>query len=254
MLNRKKCISFSIVSHNQASMVSLLLEDFRSLQDEIKDIELEILVTQNTTQETLSIPCSNNLNLKIIKNTKKLGFGVNHNNAFKSANGEFFVVINPDIRFDKYIHKIREFLSSLESLEKNIAVISPIEIDSNGKKRENYRKFITISDLLRRRFLPKFESRIQISKSQKIVYVDWISGMFMCFRAKNYSELNGFDARYYMYCEDMDICRRINQKGLKVAIWNDSCIQHEGQFASRKSAKYFLMHLVSMAKYYIKYR
>ncbi len=234
-------------------MVAPLLADLSILQKNMQTFELEIIITLNTLHDSLEIVPENNLNIKIIQNKKKLGFGINHNNAFKQANGDFFLVINPDIRIIKYLQQIKNFFINLITLDINIGVISPIEIDFNGKKRENYRKFPTVYNLISRRFTSKLNKN-KIKTSEKIFYVDWISGMFMCFRSKYYSELNGFDSRYYMYFEDIDICRRLNQNGLKVAVWNEACVQHEGQFASRKKFKYAIIHIISMVKYYLKYR
>ncbi len=252
-MNKTKCISFSIVSHNQADIVAYLLADLRILQNQNNTVEFEVIITLNTIQESMEIPPKNNLNIKIIQNREELGFSNNHNNAFKISKGDYFVVVNPDVRINKYFNKIQNFLKTLDSLDINIGVISPIEIDFKGEKRENYRKFPTLFNLISRRYAQKFHKK-NISTTEKIFYVDWITGMFMCFRSNIYSELNGFDSRYFLYCEDIDICRRINQKGLKVAVWNEACIQHEGQYASRKKIKYTAIHIISMAKYFMKYK
>lgn len=46
------------------------------------------------------------------------------------------------------------------------------------------------------------------NKITKPTYVDWAAGSFLIFNAFFYSKLNGFNEKYFMYCEDIDICWR----------------------------------------------
>ena len=78
---------------------------------------------------------------------------------------------------------------------------------------------------------------------------DWVAGMFMLFPADAYRLVNGFDERYFMYLEDVDICRRLNKNGLRVLYSDAVEIVHDGQFASRKNLRHFFWHVSSLLRF-----
>src|SRR5210317_318313 len=104
-MNYKKTCSISIVSHGQSHLIQNLLSDLELFSDYI----LEIFITLNIPEE-LKIDQYKN-NIIIINNEAVKGFGSNHNQAFQNANGEFFYILNPDIRimsfnFESFINKL----------------------------------------------------------------------------------------------------------------------------------------------------
>lgn len=52
--------------------------------------------------------------------------------------------------------------------------------------------------------------------NEKIIYPDWVGGMFMLFRRETFAQLGGFDQRYFLYYEDVDLCARLNLQGYKM--------------------------------------
>ena len=77
------------------------------------------------------------------------------------------------------------------------------------------------------------------------------SGAFMFFRRGIYKKINGFDKRFFMYFEDVDICKRIIKYG-KIGVLNYSFAFHERSRDSYKSLRMMLIHLISFIKYQIK--
>ena len=228
-------ITFSIVSHGQFKKVNKLIEDIRNL--ELNDYQ--IIVILNTKDESSEASFSSIDNLLIIQNREEKTYGLNHNMAFEYSTGNFFVVLNPDLRLGQ---GLKGFLNSLDDIPSEIGIISAQEYDLNGNKRANSRKFPTIWNLFLRRVIGR-DVNIKTEKSGEYHFVDWVAGMF---------SLNGFDSRYQMYCEDIDICKRAKLIGFKVAINDKYSFIHEGGFESRKNIKYFIIHLKSMIKFLIK--
>ena len=73
----------------------------------------------------------------------------------------------------------------------------------------------------------------------------------MFFRRGIYKKINGFDKRFFMYFEDVDICKRIIKYG-KIGVLNYSFAFHERSRDSYKSLRMMLIHLISFIKYQIK--
>ena len=65
--------------------------------------------------------------------------------------------------------------------------------------------------------------------------------------------MNGFDNRFFMYMEDVDICRRIDQLGKKKLFYPKVEIIHTHRKDSSKSIKLFIIHISSIIKYFMKW-
>ena len=83
------------------------------------------------------------------------------------------------------------------------------------------------------------------------VYPDWVGGMCMLFRRDVYRDMGGFDERYFLYYEDVDLCARIWLKGLSVALIPQVKVIHDARRTSHKSASYLKMHIRSMLRFFL---
>ena len=170
-----------------------------------------------------------------------MGFGENHNQAFKISNGLIFVVLNPDIDFkESLIFNLIECLTLPD-----IGVWGPKMLYSNGELQESARKFPTAFSLLLRYLNKNKRFDFPLNDLANPTYVDWISGAFMAFNHDTYKEIGGFDESYFMYFEDVAICKTLQNLAKKVIYDPRQTITHDSQQASHKKLKYFLWHLKS---------
>ena len=88
-------LSVSIVVHNQAALARHLLDDINALNHQPS---LEVVFTVNTDEVVPFGPHDYSFPLRIIRNKHPKGYGANHNFAFKQSRGDFYGVLNPDIR------------------------------------------------------------------------------------------------------------------------------------------------------------
>jgi GT2 family glycosyltransferase len=79
---------------------------------------------------------------------------------------------------------------------------------------------------------------------------DFVAGMFMLFRAEAFARLGGFDERYFLYYEDVDICCRARLAGLEVLQERSCSVTHDGVRASHRRLRYLRWHLRSMARFF----
>lgn len=241
----KQSISISIVSHGQADLVRELLFDLnRFISSElISEIILTVNIPEKNDFKQTNFP------LQTIYNDSPRGFAANHNSAFQQAKGNYFCVLNPDIRL-----KDNPFVTLLEEMRKlKLGMIAPAIIDANGQYEDSVRKFPTIVRLLKRLILGKHD-RYQFSKTDKTIYPDWVGGMFMLFDRQAYQAVNGFDEQYFLYYEDVDICVRLWKKGLPIAVSPQVSVIHQAQRQSHKNLKYLQWHLNSMIRFFAKYK
>jgi len=231
--------TLSIVSHNQISLVNNLLKTI----DEHTSEKLEIIITLNTPKDSASHILKTRHKTKIIKNRHKRGFGENHNRAFSCSKGDYFCVMNPDIILvNDIIGGIVSFAQ--KNCPENFGVIAPKLLDSKGNLQDNSRLIPSPKDLFFRLFIRDYSRWISLNP-------DWVAGMFMFFNKYAFEDVGGFDEKYYMYCEDMDICCRLKEKGYKVIYNPKFCAIHNAQRNNRKNLKHAYWHAQSLFKFYL---
>jgi len=238
-------ISISIVSHQQFHMVKRLLDD---LNQYVRGINFEVILTINLNETIIESDLEYPFSIRIIKNRFPKGFGANHNQAFKQALGDCFCVLNPDVRLR---NNPFEFLQN-DLIENSGAVIAPIVLSPDLSIEDSVRYFPTIQSLVKKLF-KQYEGKYIFSENSPTQTVDWVAGMFMLFKSKDFSAIGEFDERFFLYYEDVDICARLWRSGKKVLVCPKVFIIHDAQRQSRKSLRYMKWHLNSMLRYFWKH-
>lgn len=234
-------ISVSIVSHGQGGFLARLLSDIARFETAL---DAEILVTLNTFEPVPAADSGIVAPMRTITNTSPKGFAANHNAAFRRAQGEWFCVMNPDIRLPE-----NPFPRLLEDIERlRGGVIAPAVVSPNGMMEDSVRRFPTPLSLVRKA-LEREDGRYRFAMGDETFPADWVAGMFMLFRAEDYRRIGGFDERFFLYYEDVDICARLWKAGCRVLACPSVRVIHDAQRASRRDLRYMRWHAASMARY-----
>jgi N-acetylglucosaminyl-diphospho-decaprenol L-rhamnosyltransferase len=218
----------------------LLVNKLLSELNNITGISFDVIVTSNISEDypiniNQEFPCF------LITNEYPMGYGANHNQAFLHCESDFFVILNPDISIGSL-----DMISLSSHFKANhVGIVSPKILNISGGIEDSTRPYPTLINLLFRIFgLENYKI-----PTEKTV-VDWVAGMFMLFRKDVYNELSGFDDnRFFMYFEDVDICRRVNMNGYSIIYDPSQHVVHDAQRASRKNLKHFIWHITSMFRY-----
>jgi N-acetylglucosaminyl-diphospho-decaprenol L-rhamnosyltransferase len=236
--------AISIVSHGQTDLVDALLDDLFKLEPN----SLELLVlTLNLVEE--GIPANflkeSPWRKVLLRNDYPQGFGANHNAAFKAAFPDrsedlenwYWVVLNPDIG----LPDPRTFLEIRSQFTAGIELVAPAVVENRviaASARPLYTPTSAVKSLLG-------FGRTTLKNP------DWIAGMFMMLRAKTYRRLGGFDERFFMYCEDVELCLRIQLEGGKLCYLEKVIVEHGAQRASHRSMRAFSIHCSSACKLWL---
>lgn len=232
-------VTISIVSHGQARLIRHLLGDLARIQPKNTDLLITINIPEDES-DYLDLPFP----VKFIRNLSPQGFGANHNAAFSHSTSPVFAVVNPDIRLPTL--SLSTLLAPFD--DTSTAVVAPVVVNSRGELEDNVRRFPTFLGLVRRVFTKRRTPDYTFGKTP--ITVDWAAGMFLLFRSDAFAALGGFDSRrFYMYYEDIDICRRIHRKGWKVILHPGHTVIHDAQRASRRSIRHFYWHATSILRY-----
>lgn len=247
--NSERRIVVSVVSHGQGQLVARLLEDLSVLCDHSK---LRVIVTVNIPEPLPFASNSLPFPLLLVQNASPKGFGANHNAAFKTMEGDVFCVLNPDIRLTEDPFPV--LLKGLD--ETQAGLVAPLIVNPLGLPGSNARCMINPFRILRRIFrrIFKLEKRLDYEIGTSLIAPDWIGGMFMLFSSRPFADVGGFDERYYMYCEDADICARLHNRGHGIWLIPVIRVIHHARAASHRNIRHLWWHIASLARFFILHR
>lgn len=232
-------ITLSVVSHRQAGLAARLLEDLVALRRD----DLEVIYTANVPE---AVPVETAAPfVTLVRNEAPQGFARNHNAAFARARGAYFCVVNPDIRMEQDPFPV--LLGLLEAIPRTAAV-APAIVEADSRPADHARRFPTLLSLAAKAL--RRGHRLEYGSPQEPYAPDWIAGMFMLFRSSTFREVGGFDERYFLYYEDVDICWRLRRAGYDVRVCPFVRAIHHAQRASRRQLRYMVWHAQSMLRYF----
>jgi N-acetylglucosaminyl-diphospho-decaprenol L-rhamnosyltransferase len=233
-------ITISVVSHEQATLVGELLSDLHAHCEAVSKVVLTINIEEQLPFDATRFKFP----VVVIRNTVAQGFATNHNAAFNLAQTEYFCVLNPDVRL-----ALDPFLPLLDQLrDSSIGVVAPLVLDPLGKVEYSARKFPTPFSILKKMLSGSDGRDYEIGTIP--VFPDWVGGMFLLFRSASFSAVGGFDERYFLYYEDVDICWRMRQHGLRASLVPTASVTHDARRRSHRDPRYLLWHLTSMLRFF----
>lgn len=234
-------ISISVVSHFQIDLVVQLLGDLEAC---CKDSNFELILTLNLDEVLPFSLDSFSYPVRLLRNAVPMGFAANHNQAFGHATGRFFCVLNPDIRLNG--NPFKALLACL--VDSSIGVVAPLVLGEHGEVEDSARRFPTPLKILWKVFGGCRGPDYAIK--EVAIYPDWVGGMFLLFPRAGFERLRGFDERYFLYYEDVDICGRLSLLGYAVVLCPQARVIHHAQRSSHRSFKYLRWHLRSMIRFF----
>lgn len=240
-------ISASIVIYNEnKETLKKVIDSFLALE-----LEKELIIVDNSPKDDLKLLCENfDVKVRYIFSGENLGFGRGHNLAFKNLKekSDIHMIINPDVYFNSV--EISSFLNWFYK-EKVISLATTKVCYPDGENQNIVRNIPTITDLIKRKL--KINSGELDIKDNCIKEVPFAHGCFFIFKTEVFEKLDGFDERFFMYMEDLDIFIKAKKYG-KTVINTNYKIYHEYRKGSSKSLRLLRWHLSSAVKFFYKYR
>lgn len=229
----RRRLAVSVVSHGHVQCVVELLNDLRQVSAHSVH---RVIVTLNLREEELPLPQDLRgawpFEVQVRRNAQPLGFGANHNRALADAPEEFVCVLNPDVRLDA-----DPFAALVHAAaQPGVGCAYPVQLDEAGNVQDSERSLPSPVALWQRRVMGRKDQR-----------VDWVNAACVVLPTPVWRELHGFDERYFMYCEDVDLSLRIRLAGLKL-VRVPVMVMHAAQRASRRSLHHLTWHVRSLLR------
>ena len=232
-------VTLSIVSHRQNRLVNQLLEDVQR----VCAPRVALVVTENARD---AVPIGSVQGARpdeLILNQVRRGFGANHNAAFRHCRTPYFCVCNPDVRLTA-----DPFPALLAVMAAHgAAVAGPLVRLPDGRIEDSARRFPSVPALARKLFVDRRVPDYACDRGA--LEVDWVAGMFMLFSSDAFRAAGGFDEAYFLYYEDVDICRRLQAAGGRVLYEPRAEVVHDARRGSRRNPLLALHHLASAVRF-----
>lgn len=227
-------IDIIMVCYNCGSDIVSAIEEIRLGEYPLEKIRFFIVDNASADNSLDALKKLQGLNITIIESKKNIGFGAGCNLAMNHLSSPKTLLLNPDVNlFSDSIFKLLDFSNKHPSSKiwGGRTLNTSGQDDGYGAWREptllgliSWALFIQV---FRGKFgLPDYDS-YPISRNSELV-VDAISGSFFLIETKLFKALNGFDERFFMYSEEIDLCRRAREIGAKPKSSSNAKIIHHG--------------------------
>ncbi len=242
----------SIVTYNTPP------DELRECLRSLRSAEVEkIYVVDNSSRPELAAVCRADDRVVYIPN-ENTGYGSGHNMAMRRAlkeGSEFHLVLNSDVEFDP---EVIDRLISFMRENADVGLVQPRITYPSGKPQYTCRLLPTPANVFFRRFLPPvghlLDRRYLIRDYDHSypISVPSLQGSFLLFRMSALKDVGMFDERYFMYCEDIDLTRRVHAH-YRTVYYPSVSIRHVHRAASYHSIKMLGIHIVNMIRYFNKW-
>ncbi len=249
-------ISVSIVTYEtpEAELRPLLRDLARSRS------AVGVTVVDNSPSEALR-PVVEKAGISYLAAGRNLGFGGGHNLAMQSTleGSEYHLICNPDVRLGP---DVLDALARFMDASPEVGLVMPRVLYPDGREQRLCKRLPTPADLLLRRFLGAWGKRLfgRSADAYELRHVNLniprevpsLSGCFMFLRTSVLRQTGLFDPRFFMYMEDVDLCRRVAAVS-RTVFYPAVSVTHNYAKGSYKNPRLLRYHLQSALRYFSKW-
>ena len=234
-------VSVVVVSFNTRDLLRRCLT---SVRRQCRTFPLEVIVVDNDSQDDSAEMVAREFSeVHLIRSGCNLGFAAANNRAFSIARGRYVVMLNSDACM--YPDALARSVAHMDA-NPRAALASGRLVDVENVWQPSARmfpsplnKFLTVSGLAERYRSSRFFGRCERTWADpfEAAQVDWVGGAYMIVRRAALEEVGYFDERFFLYCEEIDLCRRIRAAGFEVWFWPDVVVSHVGGASTKTVLK-----------------
>jgi len=203
MNNFEKNITFVVVSFKSGHIIEQCI---RSINSSIK-----IIVVENSDNIHFKDYLENKFsNVEVIIAKENLGYGRGNNLGLSKVNTQYAFILNPDAALEK--NSLEELYKAQIKLQDDFAILAP-------NLSNNYGYFSKNNDV----------------SQNEILEVDYVKGFAMLINLKKINFDKIFDENFFLFLEEIDLCKRIKNEGKKIFVIQKSKVQHLAKQASENS-------------------
>ena len=200
MNNFEKNITFVIVSFKSSHIIEKCIQSINS--------NIKIIVVENSDDVSVKKYLENKfLNVEVVIAKQNLGYGKGNNLGISKVKTQYAFILNPDSILEK--NCLNELLKAQNNLKDNFTILAP-------NLSNNYGYF----------------SNKNNNSQNEILEVDYVKGFAILINLNKIKFDKIFDENFFLFLEEIDLCKRIKDSGGKIFVALNSKIQHAGKHSS----------------------
>ncbi len=252
-------ISIVIVNYNVKERVQDLLHSVSASKG---DYSIETFVVDNNSSDG-SVEYLRPLfpDVNFIANKENFGFGIANNQAIRNAKGKYCLLVNPDVILEPdTLHTMYTHMES--NTETGAAGCKLLNPDGSFAPESRRSVPTPLSALWKITGLSTLFPKSKVFGRYNLGWmpedesssVPVLSGSFMFFRTSVLKEIEGFDERFFMYGEDIDICYRTTKAGYKIDyVAETSVVHYKGESTKKENLDYHVIFNKAMYQFFEKH-
>jgi GT2 family glycosyltransferase len=250
-------LAIIIVSYNSRSDLENALG---SLTVPPPAVAHEIVVVDNASTDSTAAHVRERWpRVRLIASENNLGFAQANNVGIRNSASELVLLVNPDTLVTGAA--VDRLVSIMDS-RPDVAIVGPRIVDGRGRAELSFGAMISPWAELRQKLLVRGNDRglsaialLVDRMTRRTHLVDWVSGACMLIRRRDLDQVGGFDPRFFMYAEDVDLCATVRARGRSVLFASDPQVVHlRGRSALSAPEKTRDAYRRSQLAFYAKHR
>ena len=234
-------VSVVIVSYNTREILRRCLA---RLHEEMSGLHGEVIVIDNASADgSARMVATEFPRVTLVRSIVNLGFAAANNRGFRIASGRYVVLLNPDAFLGR--GALERAVAHMQA-HPRAGIAGGRLTDPQGRLQPSGRLFPSLlNEVLvttglstrypRSRLFGRFDR--SWADPEAPARVDWVPGAFTIVRNDLLESLGGFDERFFLYYEEVDLCRRVREAGYEVWYWPDISVTHIGGASSKTVTK-----------------
>ncbi|MDO8619192.1 MAG: glycosyltransferase family 2 protein [Candidatus Daviesbacteria bacterium] len=195
----------------------------------------EVIIADNNSSDKTVERIKNYPSIKLLENNQNLGFAKANNIAVKKSQGEYLFFLNPDTQvLDDAINKLLNFADENEA----VGIIAPKLVQLDKKVQPTVRKLPTILGAIKEYYFGiKNSYEAYVPNEETPVVVESVVGGAILIKRGVFEKVGKFNEKYFLYYEDLELCKQVLQKGYKIFYFPQAVIIHEvgGSISEQKN-------------------
>ena len=227
-----------VVNYNTAALLEPM---FNALRQSSHVDAMRFLVVDNASADD-SLACLARVcpEALLIANSTNIGFGRANNQLLEHVQGKYALLLNTDAFVAP--DTLSKTLDYMES-HPDCGVLGVRLVGREGDLQPSCRYFPTpINVFVARTGLGRIFPWVKMVDDMSwdhasVRECDWLPGCYYLIRREVLEQVGLFDPRYFLYCEEVDHCKRVKQAGWKVVYYPDTTVVHIGGESARSVAE-----------------
>ena len=227
------------------------------------DITFEVIVSDNASSDDSVDMIKGEFTdrVTLLQHSQNIGFGAAHNIAIQHSRGRYVFLLNPDSRLLD-TNALAEMMRFMDD-HKDVGMLGPKIIDPDGTIQFSARRFPSMfAGIFRHTLFGKLFPQNHFVrdylmtdwKHNEVADVGWLSGAALFVRRETLAQIGLLDERFFMYCEDVDWCKRAHSADWRVVYFPMTTVSHRiGAASDQNPIPMIRQHHRSMLRYFLKY-